>query len=436
MDISAKYEQLAVKVKCKGLEGSGCLFQPESEEFTYVLTAKHCLEGEEDSKITFTKEDIIIKRFEANEEDVPLNVIDIKLHEELDVAVIIVEYINGLPSIGISKPVRKSEVAIYGYPKHLENSGVNEVRQNLPLTVSWFQNQNGIFELTAHEGLMTYFNGAPELVKGFSGCGVFNEIGDELELVGIFKGLKSPTGAYRGLCAVDINEITLMLGRFGLPDLTPSCLRDFRQYIDTAFDCHDRAISTILTEKAKEIRDISPRVIASILNEKLFLPYGKKVLTNPEIWNGWIVLLTYMCFDKEEGISHDNFCSRQKDGESQNVKLFYTNSIKTLEDAIRHLITELYDDLKHKDYIVINGEVPGTLFLSNERIQKIVKQIDTTVLYRNKRMIDDPYFTKDISCVHLHRFAIKISEIEERDNLENLYEQIRDQIRGVFENAI
>ena len=46
MDINEKYEQLAVKVKCNGLEGSGCLFQPDSDTFTYVLTAKHCLEGD------------------------------------------------------------------------------------------------------------------------------------------------------------------------------------------------------------------------------------------------------------------------------------------------------------------------------------------------------------------------------------------------------
>ena len=82
---------------------------------------------------------------------------------------------------------------------------------------------------------------------------------------------------------VDINEVNKMLDEFGLPDLTPSCLMDFEPYIDNAFTCHDKAIATILSEKAKEIRDLSPKIIASILNEKLFLPYGKNNLTNPEI---------------------------------------------------------------------------------------------------------------------------------------------------------
>ena len=435
MDISEKYEQLAVKIKCGGIVGSGCLFQPDSDKFTYVLTAKHCLEGELVNKATFTKEDIIIKRFQAKEDDIPLTVIDFKLHEETDIAVIIVEYIKDLPSIGIAEPHKNSDVTIYGYPNHLIGKLVSEIRHNIGMKISWVH--KGSFELTTTNSLMTYYDGAAELIMGFSGCGVYNEVDDNLEIVGIFKGLKSPTGAYEGLCAIDINEVNDMLDSIELPKLSPSCLRNFVPYITGAFSRQDKDVRAILTNKSDGIMGISPKILANLLNEKLFLPYGKNDLTNEKVWRGWVLLLTYLCIDKEECISTSNFSKRITNGVCQNIKFYYSDSLNTLEQIIRHLTTELYDDLKHKDYIVINNpETPGTLSMSNSKIQNIVRKIDSAVLYKNKIMIDDPHCSKDISCVHIHKFAVKFSEIEEQDNLDALYEQIRNCVKEVFDNVV
>lgn len=435
MDISEKFEQLAVKIRCKSNEGSGCLFQPNSDEFTYVLTAKHCLEGKEGNIVSFSKQDIIIKRFEAKSEDTFLNVINYYLHPQLDLAVIIVDYIKDIPNVDIGIPYRNYEITMYGYPRHLKDSMTIEIRQNIESKISWLHHD--FFEMTANDALMTFYNSASELIEGFSGCGVYYENENELTLIGIFKGLKSPTGAYQGLCATDVNEVNKILNQNKLPDMLPCCLLSFDSYLENAFNCHDKPIATVLTEKAKEIKKLNPKNIANLLKEKLFLPYGKKSLVNSRFWNGWILLLTYIYIDKGELLTENNFLSRIKDGEIQNIKFFYSDSLVTLDDIVRYLITELYDDLKHKDYIVINSiSTPGTLYLNENRIQKIVKQIDNTVLFKNKIMIDDPHCAKDISCIHIHKFAVEIAKIEERDDMNLLYDKIKNRIMEVFNNAI
>lgn len=95
MSIDEKLMQLAVRIEYKGNKGSGCLIQPATNKFTYVITTKHCIE-DESNEVAITKEDIIIKRFEAKEEDAPLKFIEYLTHQELDIAVIMVDYIENL----------------------------------------------------------------------------------------------------------------------------------------------------------------------------------------------------------------------------------------------------------------------------------------------------------------------------------------------------
>jgi hypothetical protein len=432
VDINEKYEKLAVKIKCKGIEGSGCLFQPDSSNFTYVLTAKHCLEGTAPDIIQFEQQDIIIKRFEASESEPQLNVIKFYLHSELDIAIIVVDFIEEIPDVQIGFPFKNADVTIFGYPNHLGVCKSDDIRQGLTSRINRIRPR--VFEMITRELPMTYNDNASDLIKGFSGCGSYIEKDDELTLIGIFKGLKSSTGGYQTICSIDINEANEMFKEIDLPELTSSCLLSFDSYCNDAFNCHDAEIAAILSEKVSNINDITPTLISNLLNQKLFLPYENKSLINPKIWAGWVLLLTYIYIDKEVRLNPTNFLNRLKNGENQNIKFYYSNF--KLEDTVRHLITELYDELKHKDYVVINGsDQKGTLSLNENRIHKILKQIDSTILFKNKIMIDDPNFKIDISCVHIQKFAVKISEIEGED-IFTLYEKVRACVKAVFDDAI
>ena len=430
MDISEKYGQLAVKVKCTTV-GSGCIVQPDTEEFTYVFTAKHCLLDTGKTKADINKEDIIIKRFDATDSDMPLKIIDYWPHEDLDLAIILVERIKEIPDINVSSPVRHKDVTIFGYPKHLHNE--REKTQELPCKISIIHRD--FFEMISNIPLITYDDDTSQLVKGFSGSGVFYEREDNLTLIGIFMELKSSNGGYQTLFAIDIIEITKMLGSLNLPDLTPSCLLSFTPYLE-AFDCFDVPIKIILDDKAKQIIDLNPKIIAGRLGEQLFLPFDRdKDIINQEMWNGWIKLLTYIFIDKEERLDSNNYLLRNKDGENLSIKFYYSDILPNLEAIIRHIFTEIYDNLKHNDIVVVNGpKHPVTHSISNAKLQNIVKQIDSIKL--KKFSIDEPQYIKNISCMHLQKFAIVLSNIEESEDFNSLYANIKESIKGVLDNAI
>ncbi len=81
----------AVKVN----EGSGCLFQPDSKEYTYVLTVKHNLEIENSvgEKELIALNDIKIYRGNVDGERIS-DIIAFELHETLDLALIVIPYIG------------------------------------------------------------------------------------------------------------------------------------------------------------------------------------------------------------------------------------------------------------------------------------------------------------------------------------------------------
>lgn len=430
MEISEVYGQLAVKVKCT-TEGSGCIVQPDTEEFTYVFTAKHCLLATDKTKADINKEDIIIKRFNATDSDMPLKVIDYWPHEVLDLAIILVEHIEDLPNINVSSPVRHRNATVFGYPYHLKNE--REKTQELPCKISIIHHDS--FEMISDIPLITYDANTSQLVEGFSGSGVFYERENNLTLTGIFMELKSTSGGYQTLFAIDIIEISKMLESLNLPDLTPSCLLSFTPYLE-AFDCFDVHIKMVLDDTAKQIIGINPKIIVSMLGEQLFLPYDRdKNIINKEMWNGWIKLLTYISIDKEEKLDSYNFHLRNKDGENLRIKFYYSDTLPNLEAIIRHIFTEIYDNLKHNDIVVVNGpNHPATHSISNAKLQNIVKQIDSIKL--KKFSIDEPQYIKNISCMHLQKFAYELGNIEVSEDFHSLYANIKESIKGVLDNAI
>lgn len=93
---SDNYSQMAVRIQVGGTKpslGSGCLFQPHSDEYSYVLTAKHCLIGKDfDNPNVLELSDISIFR-DSDFGGEKLNVISYKIHEDdsYDIACIIVK---------------------------------------------------------------------------------------------------------------------------------------------------------------------------------------------------------------------------------------------------------------------------------------------------------------------------------------------------------
>lgn len=192
--IEDRYKELAVRIVNNGIYGSGCLFQTE-EEYSYVLTAKHCIiENDGDEVI---KDNVKITRF--NKSNNQLTILDIYLHESFDIALIKVSNVS-IEAIGIHKPDKNDKLALYGYPNKLKTEEENRV--NLECQVSF--RQDNYFEVEADSIQFTFEDGVDENILGLSGSGAFYEKDDELFLSGIFTRLKADNGAYNKYCVLNI----------------------------------------------------------------------------------------------------------------------------------------------------------------------------------------------------------------------------------------
>ncbi|MEK4713320.1 trypsin-like peptidase domain-containing protein [Sporosarcina sp. FSL K6-5500] len=220
MSFSKIYENIAVKIKCIGEEGSGLLFKIPSQDYAHVFTAKHCLEGTLEEAQSFSKANIEILRLENGEWN-SIEVIDYKLHDEADLALIIVKSPENLEEILLAEKNYRENVTIYGFPQHTRShrNPAESFDANL------LKEQSNIIELKTEYDLSTFDRGAATYLPGFSGSGVFIETTDrKIALVGIFTEIKDRQVAYRTLNAESIeqfNEIIASTEYQQLPMLKP-----------------------------------------------------------------------------------------------------------------------------------------------------------------------------------------------------------------------
>lgn len=192
--IEELYNRHAVKIISNGIKGSGCIFQPNSAEYSYVFTAKHCL----CDKTVFDKNKVSIHRFKDLESLVTIQ--DVYLHQEHDIAIIKVDKITDLNVSRIHIPDKGQSVSIYGYPIYLE--GKEEPRHNIDCKIGFRRDYHS--EIESDKIQFSFNKSMPETIVGFSGSGVFCEENQGLSIVGILSRLKAPDGVYSCLCAYHI----------------------------------------------------------------------------------------------------------------------------------------------------------------------------------------------------------------------------------------
>ena len=152
--------------------GSGVLFQPMTEEYSYILTAKHNLYND----------------VEHDSYDEPKNIDDIKLngnnnqikdkyeHQTLDIAILKIDKTEfESPYKEFKQPSDRDEFKFYGYPQN---------RRERAEQIKYFDLKVGhmsSYEIVAEND--SYYN--QNDVAGCSGGGVFKQDGNDFYLVGI-----------------------------------------------------------------------------------------------------------------------------------------------------------------------------------------------------------------------------------------------------------
>jgi hypothetical protein len=409
--------------------GSGCIFQPNTDQYTYVLTVGHnLLAGHEN--------ETIIRRGDLTGDPLVIQAVHRHPGLNIDLALIVVDYIPpGEFRSYYAKSERPESLMIYGYPNRLQHEEVKteDLRCTRSLDVA-----GGVkYEMETVNAQLSFDAGVGTNVVGFSGSGIFFMTEDEkfIILKGIFPALKHPSGANNKVFAYHIDNFNAIIEQQGLERLIPTCLESFHCYIPIAFDTIDAEKREILLTHSNNIIDqgLSPLMVTEFFQGNLFTPYSEKYINkilNSDLWKSWIELLTFCKASAEDPDADINILYDK-------LRLYHSEKGQRMEDIVKELLTDPKNLslIKDNDIVTIsNSKKPGiNKVIHKEKIRNILTNVyrngsDKTGFQLNKPQKEIPSMT----CVHIDHFHDKVEAVVANDD-ENLEDVIKNEILKIFQ---
>jgi len=430
--IEEQLRYFAVKVN----NGSGCLFQPDSKDYTYVLTVKHNLEIENEAK---EKELIAlndIKIYRGNVEEEPISdIIVFQTHETLDLALIVIPYIGDSEMVLThSYPTKDELLFLYGYPSRLSKIE-GEKREDVRCFCNMKREDGLGTEIRTEQGQDTWDINTQKAMLGFSGCGVFVDINGVVVLKGIFPELKDPTGANKKLNSFYISNFNSIAVKLGRKHLLPSGLFSFNPYMEKAFNGLDPYLKQCMDKNMESVVNspITPIKIAERNKDTLVVPASERYIDNisqSKLWTAWLELLTILKISNPEIEDLDNSCTI--------VPLFFSANQHLIKGIIKLFLT----DQKLKSLIRANGlvvfsslhQAGGLDYLSKEKVKNLIAVVDRPDPFGGKKMmIDNTSQIPEFSCIHIEHFENKIAQIETYQlSKEEILRLIQQEIINIF----
>lgn len=250
--------------------GSGVLIQPQTSEYSYVLTAKHNFtnNGKTNGDLSTDYKDIIIKR---NSTDAPsLNIRKLFIHEDnnKDIAIVQIDKIEDDIKLKATFCSLNDTVYLFGYPKRRDKDFVNYDRIKHEITN---EKDNHVFDITPIQLTSNSDENTKDVTLGFSGGGIFKEINEEIFLVGIENRIADKTASSDKLRFTSINCFQEIIKENGLHEI-PFQLITHPEIIQTNKSFEDEINNNIIFKKiiAKEIGQIFDNILKNE-NSLLFL---------------------------------------------------------------------------------------------------------------------------------------------------------------------
>ena len=406
--------------------GSGVLFQPMTEEYTYVLTAKHNVENEDGSpiskealNITSAIHDLIVieKIYRHKDNNIDIAIVKIRKIECEEIF------------IQTEEPTIDERYKCYGYPDTRDNTVIH----NLTLQVRDFS--NSIIEFTNDD------SSPIEEVSGFSGGGIFNfkENDGIVYLAGIEFGMDTYADETNNIVkAVFIKTLDKIIedNSEELVPLYPPYMNDFNLLLDDIFllkglMIEKEKVMTFLRDIAKnDIRcNISPKEIYDLYKDKLL---NKDEYTN-ELLNKelWIRYFEFLVLSKL--IDTEEICI-------ENIDKIYTK--RKFLFAKTNNWTSLVKEIFSYDLKSLNKN--GTLCIACDKDTKpdiceippeLLKNINIVSSRRMniKEGISNPI--EEISIQHIHNFQRKLIQnqsVLSGLDIDKIEEKVKDEAKNTF----
>jgi hypothetical protein len=298
-------------------EGSGCFFQPMTNEYTYILTAKHLFSALQNGA------EIDIFRHLKNEDGWSEELIPFTLelgvnyfpHPQADASILKIDYLDGFKELFVKNEINENVgYQLCGFPSQNRDSAEGE--RYSPYRVERILASGNYCHMAQLFGTVNYDN-----VAGMSGGGFLKIETDHLSILGIQS--RMATNAVQALGQIGFipikyyNQIIDANENAGaLEKLLPAYLKSFSFFEDEIFSIitgpqevivsrRDK-LTELLKVKASEIRDsdITPNYIKEHLSNRLLLLEQTNFdLQKRGIWRMWLEFLTILNIAKNKAHS-------------------------------------------------------------------------------------------------------------------------------------
>lgn len=343
-------------------DGSGVLVNAMTEDYTYVLTAKHAV-----------LENNIVKRTDGT----CINVLDVFKHEndKVDCAILMVDYqpdirqkthyIGSLPDL--------ASLVLVGYPICRRNAD-DKIRH-----------QNGTFVENLNNEFVLNADGIPgqDIIMGMSGGGVYFIEKDNAYLIGIehrMDGNISEEFFGRLKC----NSLALfdeIIQNYKIPPMIPSFLECFSRIKDDIFKFNVAKSSNV--EKLKSflnhiadnlIKDgLSPYIVMQRYNDQLIL-LTKNIehLKEKELWIAYCEFLIICLIVDSPQMADENYLNSL----DEKRRLLYYNSSENWTRKLQEILIYAQSVFIDKGTLIISSPEPhALLFPHKETLSDVVCDI-------------------------------------------------------------
>lgn len=379
--------------------GSGCIFQPAADDYTYILTANH--------NITKAQNAIkLLQRFEFdgnawNVRDIPFLPLVVGQnyfpHEQYDIAILKVDRLSGFDNIYRTDEIETGPVySLIGYPE-----GRREARPHD--SSEWFRYDSNISILGTNKGAREAhipWNPGKLEVDGQSGGPVLRERNGKILLVGIEYGMvpakTEQLGRVNFFPMSAFDEIIKAYPE-KLSTMVPSFMRCFSFLMEEIFELdagfsnnNITGVKGYLLYKAKEIsgNDCTPFAIKEYFNKRLLIDQQpEEVLASKAIWQVWLEFLTFMVILNKATPQMANVKEL-----FDSVRLLFSGSPKDWSSELINMVYSDYKGLADKGTVVVAMSTPP-----KDGVYVINKSIPSITDARNIRDRDRILINKGLS---------------------------------------
>lgn len=359
-------------------EGSGCLFQPMTDEYTYILTAKHLFSekivndrGQSESVQFSDGTEIIINKQIPNgdfwaKEPIPFILTEGETyfpHKKADIAILKIESQSGFDSIHIQYSFEEEkDIKLCGFPERLagENQKYTSHSVESFLAASDYCHHAQLFGGLIHKN-----------INGMSGGGLLKIGENGVFIIGIQSEMAIEDLSMGQIGFVPIKYFKEIINyneyKGLLVELLPAYFKSFSFLKDEIFKIKFGIKTKNKVEKMLEVlqvhaiqiqnSDITPIFIKNYLKVNLpsIYKHGRKEIRNKKVWCLWLELLTILNILKQ--CSH---CSAEIPEILKKVRLIYSNID---EDFWLKHINELnkidYHGLEVNGTVIVASNIPA-----------------------------------------------------------------------------